>query len=181
VDAPSLEALKARLDVALGSLVCWLATLHIAEELKRDDHCAPFQPRPFQDSMILWFHDSMILWTCCGSKILKTELGLQCCQHPLGLLGLLQTWWRAPGMQHKDVWGSRSGLWLCSIRDITAHLQVSTAHPICHQDRFIKAIFHSCFLFWYHPEGLPASPHGIHCDFRSVIQSWTINFEMKYN
>ena len=30
VDAPSLEAFKARLDVALGSLVCWLATLHIA-------------------------------------------------------------------------------------------------------------------------------------------------------
>ena len=31
VDAPSLEASKARVDVALGSLVCWLATLHIAE------------------------------------------------------------------------------------------------------------------------------------------------------
>jgi len=31
VDAPSLEAFKARLDVALGSLVYWLATLHIAE------------------------------------------------------------------------------------------------------------------------------------------------------
>jgi len=30
VDAPSLEAFKARLEVALGSLVCWLATLHIA-------------------------------------------------------------------------------------------------------------------------------------------------------
>jgi len=30
VDAPSLEAFKARLDMALGSLVCWLATLHIA-------------------------------------------------------------------------------------------------------------------------------------------------------
>ena len=30
VDAPSPEAFKARLDVALGSLVCWLATLHIA-------------------------------------------------------------------------------------------------------------------------------------------------------
>ena len=30
VDAPSLQALKARLDVALGSLVCWLANLHIA-------------------------------------------------------------------------------------------------------------------------------------------------------
>ena len=30
VDAPSLEAFKARLVVALGSLVCWLVTLHIA-------------------------------------------------------------------------------------------------------------------------------------------------------
>ena len=30
VDAPSLEAFQARLDVALGSLVCWLTTLHIA-------------------------------------------------------------------------------------------------------------------------------------------------------
>jgi len=30
VDAPSLQAFKARLDVALGSLVWWLATLHIA-------------------------------------------------------------------------------------------------------------------------------------------------------
>ena len=30
VDAPSLEAFKARLDVALGSLVWWLAMLRIA-------------------------------------------------------------------------------------------------------------------------------------------------------
>ena len=30
VDAPSLEAFKARLDVALGSPGWWLATLHIA-------------------------------------------------------------------------------------------------------------------------------------------------------
>ena len=29
VDAPSLEAVKARLDEALGSLIWWLATLHI--------------------------------------------------------------------------------------------------------------------------------------------------------
>ena len=29
VDAPSLDAFEARLDVALGSLVWWLATLHI--------------------------------------------------------------------------------------------------------------------------------------------------------
>jgi len=34
VDAPSLQAFKARLDMALGSLVWWLATLHIAGELR---------------------------------------------------------------------------------------------------------------------------------------------------
>ena len=37
VDAPFPEAFKARLDVALGSLVWWLATLHTAEGLKLDD------------------------------------------------------------------------------------------------------------------------------------------------
>jgi len=37
VDAPSLEAFKARLDVALGSLVWWLATLHVAGRLKLGD------------------------------------------------------------------------------------------------------------------------------------------------
>ena len=42
VDAPSLEAFKARLDVALGSLVWWLATLHIAGGLKLNYHCGPF-------------------------------------------------------------------------------------------------------------------------------------------
>jgi len=53
VDAPSLEAFKARLDVALGTLVWWLATPHIAGGLKLGHHCGPFQPRPFYDSMIL--------------------------------------------------------------------------------------------------------------------------------
>ena len=32
----------------------WLATLHIAGGLKLDDHCGPFQPGPFYDSMIPW-------------------------------------------------------------------------------------------------------------------------------
>ena len=49
VDAPSLEAFKARLDVALGSLVWWLVTLHTAERLELGVHCGPFQPRPFYD------------------------------------------------------------------------------------------------------------------------------------
>ena len=51
VDAPSLETFKARLDVALGSLVYWLATLLTTGGLKLDDHYGPFQPRPFHDSM----------------------------------------------------------------------------------------------------------------------------------
>ena len=53
VDAPSLEAFKARLDVADGSPVWWLATLHVAGRLKLDNHCGPFQPRPFYDSVML--------------------------------------------------------------------------------------------------------------------------------
>jgi len=41
--APSLEVFKARLDVALGSLVWWLATLPTAGGLKLDDHSGLFQ------------------------------------------------------------------------------------------------------------------------------------------
>ena len=52
VGAPSLETFKARLDVALGSLVWWLATLHIAGGLKQDDHYGPFQSRPFYGSIM---------------------------------------------------------------------------------------------------------------------------------
>jgi len=44
VDAPSLEAFKAGLDVAVSSLVWWLATLHIAGGLKPDDHCGLLNP-----------------------------------------------------------------------------------------------------------------------------------------
>ena len=34
-----------RLDVALGSLVYWLVTLHTAGGLELEDHCGPFQGR----------------------------------------------------------------------------------------------------------------------------------------
>ena len=40
----------------LGSLVWWLATLHIAGGLKLNVHCGPFQPGPFCDSMKLRLH-----------------------------------------------------------------------------------------------------------------------------
>ena len=52
MDAPSLDAFKARLDVALGRLVWWLATLPMARGLKLNDRCGPFQPRPCYDSVI---------------------------------------------------------------------------------------------------------------------------------
>ena len=52
MDIPSLEALKARLDVAQGSLVYWLVTLHMAGWLKLDDNYGPFQPRPFYDFIL---------------------------------------------------------------------------------------------------------------------------------
>ena len=53
MDAPSLEAFKAMLDVALSSLVWWLATLHTAGGVKLDDHCGPFKSRPFYDSLCI--------------------------------------------------------------------------------------------------------------------------------
>jgi len=53
VDVSSQEAIKARLNGALGKLIWWLATLHIAGGLKLNDHCGPFQCRPFCDSEIL--------------------------------------------------------------------------------------------------------------------------------
>ena len=53
VDAPSLKTFRARLDVALGSLVSWLTTVHIAWGLKLEDQYGPCQPRPFYDPMIL--------------------------------------------------------------------------------------------------------------------------------
>ena len=52
MDAPSLEAFKAGLDVVLGSLVYWLATPPMAGGLKVGDLRGPFQPRPFYDPMI---------------------------------------------------------------------------------------------------------------------------------
>ena len=63
-DAPSLEAFKARLEVALGSLVWWLATLHIVGGLKLDDHFDPSQSRPFYDSVI----HSMGGWVAVGES-----------------------------------------------------------------------------------------------------------------
>jgi len=51
VDAPSLEAFKARLDGALSNLVYWEVSLLIAGGLELDDLKDPFQPKPFYDSM----------------------------------------------------------------------------------------------------------------------------------
>ena len=44
VDVPSLEAFKARLDVALGSLVWWLVTLHVAGGWNEVSIVVPFKP-----------------------------------------------------------------------------------------------------------------------------------------
>ena len=44
VDAPSLEAFKDRLGAAMGSLVWWLVTLHVAGELELDIFEVLFNP-----------------------------------------------------------------------------------------------------------------------------------------
>jgi len=52
VDAPTLEAFKARLDGALSSLVERAVSLPIAGGLERQHLRGPFQSKPFYDSMI---------------------------------------------------------------------------------------------------------------------------------
>jgi len=52
VDAPSLEAFKARMDGALSNLVWWEMSLPVAGGLELDDPKGSFQPKPFYDSMI---------------------------------------------------------------------------------------------------------------------------------
>ena len=53
VDAPSLEAFKARLDGALSDLVQWEVFLPIAWGLEPCDFRGPFQPKLFGNSVIL--------------------------------------------------------------------------------------------------------------------------------
>jgi len=53
VDAPSLEAFKARLDVALSNLVQEEMSLPIAVGLELNDLKGPFQLKPFYDSITL--------------------------------------------------------------------------------------------------------------------------------
>ena len=87
IDASSLEACKARLDVALGSLVWWLATLNVAERLKLNDHCGPFQPRPFYDSMT--FPGKVLCWDCsCQLSVHVQSLPCPTVPH-----FFLQNWW----------------------------------------------------------------------------------------
>ena len=54
VDAPSLEAFRARLDVALGSLVWWLAVLPVAGGVETG-----WSLWSFSTQAILWLYDSI--------------------------------------------------------------------------------------------------------------------------
>ena len=53
VAASSLAGFKARLDGALSTLGCWKGSLLMAGGLEPDDLQGPFQPKPFDDSVIL--------------------------------------------------------------------------------------------------------------------------------
>lgn len=53
LDAPSLKVSKARLDEALANLIQRVASLPMAGWLELDDFKGSFQPKMFNDSMIL--------------------------------------------------------------------------------------------------------------------------------
>uniref|UniRef100_A0A8C9FPV8 Cytochrome P450 26B1 n=1 Tax=Pavo cristatus TaxID=9049 RepID=A0A8C9FPV8_PAVCR len=102
----ALEAFKARLDVALGSLVCWLATLHTAGGLKPDDHCAvclsvcmSLQPQPFslipsQDGTL-----ELIFAAYATTASASTSLIMQLLKHPR-VLEKLREELRSKGILH---------------------------------------------------------------------------------
>ena len=52
VDAPSLEAFKGQDGCGSGQPGLVVGDPAHSRGLKLDDHCGPFQPRPFYDSMI---------------------------------------------------------------------------------------------------------------------------------
>jgi len=74
VDAPSLQAVKARLDVALGSLVCWLATLHIAGGWNWMSIVVLFTPGHSMSLWILWYPTMTGSWLDCNTLSQHQEL-----------------------------------------------------------------------------------------------------------
>jgi len=107
VDAPSLDAFKARLNVALGSLVWWLATLHITGELKLDDHCGPFQPRPFYGSFYdySWCYKVLNTGTSAGRAVQKRQESA----FPAHLCAVSSPW------EHLELyWGPQEERMLCT-------------------------------------------------------------------
>ena len=57
--------------MALGCLVWWLETLHIAGGLKLNDHCSAFQPRPSCDSVNFLYIDNSLAEGVIGHVILS--------------------------------------------------------------------------------------------------------------
>ena len=70
MNAPCLEALRARLDGALGSLIWWGCNQLMAGRLEPDDLCGPFQPKLFYDIVITeiftWFATRLVVRCCSG-------------------------------------------------------------------------------------------------------------------
>jgi len=93
VDAPSLEAFKARLDVALGSLVCWLVTLHIAGGWTR------WSLWCFSTQTISWFYDLQAdvcfcpIWAPCTQCDSKGPCPCRCGCPSAGVDSLLVPVW----------------------------------------------------------------------------------------
>ena len=83
VDAPSLQAFKARLDVALGSLVCWLVTLHIAGGWNWMSIVVLFNPG---HSMILSLQKSIFcgIRKPCSSSCMHKQWGGKNCRENSG-------------------------------------------------------------------------------------------------
>ena len=69
VNAPSLEAFKARLDGALSNLIYREMFLPIAGGLELDDLKSPFQTKPSYNSMIYYYFFNLKSLPCHSIKV----------------------------------------------------------------------------------------------------------------
>ena len=96
---PIPGGIQGQADVALGSLVYWLTTLHIAGGLKLKDHYGPFQPWPFYDSV-----------TKLKSPVLGWDIVLR-------LTKRVPSWKGSRASLERAMWGSRHHLKLLEFKE----------------------------------------------------------------
>ena len=118
-----------KLQVALGSLLWWLATLPMVGGLKLDDHCGPFQPTPFNDSMNCRASGFLILATSSCTALCKcssiSSIFRTCLEYLL-----------------ESFLGSQPGTWCSSyfLGDVKQQSSIFVSHSFVHSNVSVACV-----------------------------------------